>query len=423
MQKIVIIGAGPAGLLLAHYLLARGRYHIELYDRRPDPRQVDLSSQRTYPISLQLRGMTAIRAIPGLEDRLTERGVWSQGSLMHRKSGAPRKINRKTPLLLIDRNQLVLALLRSLLETYGDGSVAIRFDCPCTAVDLKAQSVTFQPAGPPVTTHFDRLVGADGVRSQVRDALVAAGKLQCEQALIPDAYRSLFVRRTSPDTLAEDRVHAWFMGQDTRTVMAPQPDGWLHGTFVFPRDRDPLASFETAEAVLAYFQAACPSLGQLMTLEEADALRQRPASTITTVRCDRMHVGDRALLIGDAVHAVSPAIGQGCNASLQDAMVFAQMLERYDDDWRQALPAFTAQRLPDVHALRELSDYSFPRSARLRVEFILRLTLGKLLRRRLPQFAKPWLEPLPMELVMDSDLSYATVLGRTQGWIERVKRA
>ncbi len=26
MQKIIIIGAGPAGLLLAHYLLSRGDY-------------------------------------------------------------------------------------------------------------------------------------------------------------------------------------------------------------------------------------------------------------------------------------------------------------------------------------------------------------------------------------------------------------
>jgi cation diffusion facilitator CzcD-associated flavoprotein CzcO len=39
-QKIVIVGAGPAGLLLAHYLLRRG-YGVEIYDRRPDPRQAD----------------------------------------------------------------------------------------------------------------------------------------------------------------------------------------------------------------------------------------------------------------------------------------------------------------------------------------------------------------------------------------------
>lgn len=39
LAKIVIIGAGPAGLLLAHYLLRRGKYQVEIYDRRPDPRE------------------------------------------------------------------------------------------------------------------------------------------------------------------------------------------------------------------------------------------------------------------------------------------------------------------------------------------------------------------------------------------------
>jgi len=55
IQNVVIIGAGPAGLLLAHYLLRRG-YHVEIYERRPDPRLVDASKDRTFPISLQERG-------------------------------------------------------------------------------------------------------------------------------------------------------------------------------------------------------------------------------------------------------------------------------------------------------------------------------------------------------------------------------
>lgn len=43
-------------------------------------------------------------------------------------------------------------------------------------------------------------------------------------------------------------------------------------------------------------------------------------------------MGGQILLLGDAVHAVSPYIGQGCNASLQDAMVVAQVLAQYQDD-------------------------------------------------------------------------------------------
>jgi len=55
IQNVVII-EGPAGLLLAHYLLRRGKYHVEIYERRPDPRLVDASKDRTFPISLQERG-------------------------------------------------------------------------------------------------------------------------------------------------------------------------------------------------------------------------------------------------------------------------------------------------------------------------------------------------------------------------------
>jgi kynurenine 3-monooxygenase len=78
IEKIVIIGAGPAGLLLAHYLLARGGYQVAIYERRPDPRLIASHSQRTFPISLQTRGLSAIRALPGLETKLARQGVWSR---------------------------------------------------------------------------------------------------------------------------------------------------------------------------------------------------------------------------------------------------------------------------------------------------------------------------------------------------------
>lgn len=36
-KKVVIVGAGPVGLLLAHYLLRRDSYDIDIYERRSDP--------------------------------------------------------------------------------------------------------------------------------------------------------------------------------------------------------------------------------------------------------------------------------------------------------------------------------------------------------------------------------------------------
>ena len=66
MEKVVIVGAGPSGLLFAHYLLNRGdRYQVEIYDRLGDPREVALSNSRTIAYTLNERGMRALRPIDG----------------------------------------------------------------------------------------------------------------------------------------------------------------------------------------------------------------------------------------------------------------------------------------------------------------------------------------------------------------------
>ena len=50
VKKVVIIGAGPCGLLLAHYLLQRPEpYQVELYERRCAPRTVTGADAKTIP--------------------------------------------------------------------------------------------------------------------------------------------------------------------------------------------------------------------------------------------------------------------------------------------------------------------------------------------------------------------------------------
>jgi NADPH-dependent 2,4-dienoyl-CoA reductase/sulfur reductase-like enzyme len=44
--EVVISGVGPAGLLLAHYLLekGKGRFRVSLFERRDDPRKIRKST-------------------------------------------------------------------------------------------------------------------------------------------------------------------------------------------------------------------------------------------------------------------------------------------------------------------------------------------------------------------------------------------
>jgi len=81
MQKITIIGAGPAGLLLAHYLLSRDRFQVEMYDRLDDPRLLENAGNRTFPLSLQERGTKALQGIPGLAEKIADRATFCTGSI------------------------------------------------------------------------------------------------------------------------------------------------------------------------------------------------------------------------------------------------------------------------------------------------------------------------------------------------------
>ena len=421
LQKVVIIGAGPAGLLLAHALLRRGNYQVAVYERRTDPRSTQLATNRTFPLSLQERGRNALRLIPGLEAAIAAESVFCNGTIVYRNKGNARQIPRKHPILTIDRNRLVSILLQQLMEQHSPEQVSVHFGCTCTQVDGAGQTVTLETeSGEVFTVAYDVLVGADGARSPVREYLIQNAGLQCDQHYISDAYKSVFLQRRNANLeLEPDKIHTWNLNNKTRVLMVPQPNDQLNGVIIFDAEQNPIAGLSTPEEVLTFFQTQFPLFGQLMSLEEATAFVQRPVARVLTVRCDRFHEGSHILILGDAAHAVSPSIGQGCNASLEDVLILDRLLETYADDWSKVLPAFSQQRVPDAHALQDLSDYSFPRNKWLVFEFFLRLTIGRVLHQWFPQ----WVKPFIFDLVLDTNLSYSQVLELSQGWIDKVKRS
>ena len=423
--KAVVVGAGPAGLLMAHYLLARD-YQVEIYDRRPDPRAVDLESRRSFPISLQERGRRALKGITGLEAAIAKHSVFCKGTVIHRKKST-RDIKRKNEVMTIDRNQLVLSLLEHLTDRYGVPELTLRFDCRCDRIDDEQQTVHFKTTDQTInegafSIHYDRLIGADGAHSEVRKQLSTRYGLSYEIAYVPDAYKSIFLDRKNIEAgveFAPDRIHSTNLGKDCRIILAPQPGDRLHGAFIFRADHNPLAAFTTKEEIQDFFTTQIPTFRPVLSTDEAQALLQRPTARLVTVKCEQFHYGDRILLIGDAAHAVSPSIGQGCNSALEDICIINQLLDRYQDNWTKTIEQFSQERVADAHALIALSNYCFPRSKWLIPEFLFRLTIG----RKLSKWFPKWFKPFVFDLVLDSAMPYSEVLRLSQGWIDKVKRS
>jgi kynurenine 3-monooxygenase len=147
---------------------------------------------------------------------------------------------------------------------------------------------------------------------------------------------------------------------------------------------------------------------------------KRQASSILTICCSHYHYDDSVLLIGDAAHAMSPSLGQGCNSAMEDAAVIDGLLNEYSDNLGIAIAKFTERRKSDAHAVVELSDNVFPSfDKKLIIEFIIRQQLAQILHRLFPKYFLPSL----LELISGTTIPYSTILSAHQRWISRVKKA
>ncbi|HHP7243896.1 MAG TPA: FAD-dependent oxidoreductase [Elainellaceae cyanobacterium] len=429
MKKIVIIGAGPCGVLLAHYLLRRSaNYQVEIYDRRDDPRHVEFPTHRSHSINLGKRGLAALSAIEGLEPAIRAKGIMSGGRVLHFKNGKTVSMQKRSKRLSINRNALVIAMLSKLIEIYDESRLRLHFNCKYIRTDFTSQTITFQHVhhGCSTSTQFettyDVLVGADGVNSAVREQLQLTPGFEMERVRLPWIYKTLTLRfgeQHNEIRVAPRNAHIWKLSLFSIFTAIPRPDNSFSCVIGFHKNHNPLLGLSTPHDVLTFFHQQIGSASQLITLSEAEAFFDKPFSTISAIRCNRYHQGDRVIILGDAAHAISPLIGQGCNSSLEDVAILDRLLDEYADDWAQVLPQFSRRRQPDAEALFQLSNYTVPISRRLWIELLLKTHAQSFLHHRFPKLVAPSL----LDSISGTTLPYSAILNRYQGWIDRVKQS
>ncbi len=188
------------------------------------------------------------------------------------------------------------------------------------------------------------VVGADGTRSAVRDAL---GIETTEH----DYLQTLFVARVRPAKAPDGCAYERFTDTGP-TALLPRGDrhyGVVHGV---ARDE--------AETVMALDDNAWLARLQLAVGWRAGRLLEsgpRSAYPLIQVLATRL-VGARALLLGNAAQTIHPLGAQGFNLGLRDALTLAELIGDASQDAGsdELLQAYVQRRGPDREQTLAFSD-------------------------------------------------------------------
>ncbi|WP_067471068.1 FAD-dependent monooxygenase [Nocardia amamiensis] len=330
---VVVVGAGPSGLVLACGLAAQG-VAVRVVDKASGPAVTSRAN------ILHARGVEVLQRLGAMGD-LRERSLAPVGMRMYVRSRPIATMrfapdDRESVQALFVSQALIEEKLRQRLAGLG---VDIEWDRTVTAATQDADGVTVEFTDG-TRLRADWLVGCDGAHSVVRDAagIEFPGVPVVEQFLLADVHA---------DWDRDRSISAGFYHRDGLLLAIPmrgnedRGDRWRLMADVPPADRH-----LSAEDIVGRFEEMLPE-------RAGDAgVRIREAVWTSVFRIHRRLAADyrsgRVLLAGDAAHIHSPIGGQGMNTGIGDAENLAWKLALVVGGRADArlLDTYSAERRP-----------------------------------------------------------------------------
>jgi len=356
-EKITLIGAGLTGPLLATYLAQQG-YHVEIFERRQDMRKEDISAGRSINLAMSVRGIHALKEV-GVYYEIQPLTIPMKGRMIHGLDGSthlqPYGQREEEVIYSVSRAKLNMELM-SLAE--NTGKVMIHFNQKCTHVDLEEKKFTVldRSSSEEQVLPFELIMGVDGSASAVRDAMTAGGKIDSNYKPLDHGYKELTIPPTEDGEfqLEPNALHIWPRGQ-FMLIALPNMDRSFTCTLFFPMEGDSSFATVNSENEITqffedYFPDSIPLLSNLV-----HEFHTNPTGHLGSVYCDPWHVGNSAVLLGDAAHAVVPFFGQGMNASFQDCTVLNTLMSEHGGDWQNILSEFSRIHVKNGHAIADMA--------------------------------------------------------------------
>lgn len=420
---ITLIGAGLAGALLAT-LLARRGWQVEVFEKRGDPRLQGYEGGRSINLALAERGRNALRQAEA-DDEVMAHAVMMRGRMVHFADGRQQlqRYGRDDSEVIwsIHRGDLNITLL-DLAERAG---ARLHFHQRLESVDFDGCVARFGDDRQARTdaareVRFTSLVGTDGAGSTLRTEMIKRQDLGERVEFLGHSYKELEIPPASDGSfrIEPNALHIWPRGR-YMCIALPNDEQTFTVTLFLPNEGEPsFATVQSPRQARALFERDFADAVPLIPRLEQD-WAQNPPGLLATLYLDRWHLGGKAVLLGDAAHAMVPFHGQGMNCAFEDCVVLARHLEQHARN-EDAFAAFEAERMPNALAIQQmaLENYLEMRDRVDDVDFLLQRELELALEQRHPGRFVPHYSMVTFMLI-----PYATAQARTQVQREILEQA
>jgi kynurenine 3-monooxygenase len=359
-DKITLMGAGLNGPLLAILLRQRG-FEVEIYERRPDMRRVRADAGRSINLALSARGIYALQQA-GLWERMRSIIIPMRGRMMHSPTGEltfqPYGQDETEVINSISRAELNIALMNAAEEQ----GATIHFNRRCTGYDLKTGAIRLrdEKTRKETSRRTAVLIGCDGSASAIRTAMLRLNRFDFSQQHLGHGYKELTIPASArgEHLLETHALHIWPRG-NLMLIALPNIDGTFACILFLPFEgAESFAGLHTSEQVFGFFQSHFSDAARLMP-QLTENYFANPTGAMVTVKCSPWQVSGKALLLGDAAHAIVPFFGQGINCGFEDCTALVDLIDQHGSEWARVFAEFESQRRANTDAIADMAVENF----------------------------------------------------------------
>ena len=343
---LLISGAGLVGLSAA--LLYADRFEaVHVLEKREDPEYRFSREARSLQLVISARGWRTLKKL-GLEQAIRDNSIALRGRTRHSDGSTffePYSANGDT-ISCVSRNALHSLLTERALE---HERISIHYNQQVSEVFFERRALNSYHNDKKTHWCYDFMIGADGVRSRVAQALNSNG--EWVRNLERNHYREIKLKRAP---WIRDTFHYWHSSHAMIGAFPVYEGGF--SVFLVHRNEHMEKLLKNPDST--WFESLFP--GFLDDVPNARELfTESVGGFLGSIDCRHWHYGNNTVLVGDAAHAMLPFMGQGLNTGFEDLFDLDLQMEQDGFIANGDLHSYIASRQSQAKAIREISEQQF----------------------------------------------------------------